>query len=116
MMVETTFMPVSGSVQVGRIFGLPFLSQCSMVTMTWLPEATKSIAPPCRGERSRWKETEGDGRRRKEMEAHPKGAEPFLRRKKGEDHVAHHALDQLARDEVVGHIAIGGDLRRAEDA
>ena len=46
MTFSTQRMPVSGSVQFVRIFGLPLRSVCSIVTMTREPDATRSIAPP----------------------------------------------------------------------
>jgi len=46
MIVPTTPLPVIGSVQVLRIFGLPSFAQCSITATTRFTPATRSIAPP----------------------------------------------------------------------
>ena len=46
MIRSTQRIPVSGRVHSSRIFGLPSLAVCSMITTMRRAPATRSIAPP----------------------------------------------------------------------
>jgi hypothetical protein len=107
-----TLKPVMGSVHAGSTFDLPFLSQCSIITITRLRNGQRAA------DHERRQRNHGVVTTKRVRQANARGGGGGggrLRGRRDEIHGAAHPFDQLARDQVVGHVAVGRHLHRAKD-